>query len=379
MHTLEGNQGEMHCVAFHPRVAILASGGKDGTVKLWDVQNGRVIRAFEGGEGGIETVAFDPQGEILVAAGGGLRLWEVQTGKLLRELEGHLGSVSVAFAPQGATLASGGADNTVKIWDLHSGRLLRTLEGHGETVWSLAFDPQGKTLASGSWDNTTKLWDAQSGQLLQTLESSSPVFSVDFDPKGSILATIDGPSVKLWDIASGKLQRSLEGHAVTVECLAFADKGRLLVSKGDDASVRIWSCSDWNQVESFPDDSCAERWTRSLASHPELPFLATIFGDRECIHIWELDLPRLRDRRGQAAHHTTGKIVLVGDHSVGKSALGYRLIHGRFEKQESTHGQQFWVYPELGKRRPDGTECEAILWDFAGQPDLSAGSCAVCG
>jgi hypothetical protein len=59
----------------------------------------------------------------------------------------------------------------------------------------------------------------------------------------------------------------------------------------------------------------------------------------------------------------------VGDHSVGKSALGYRLVHGCFEKQESTHGQQFWVFPDLGKRRADGTDCEAILWDFAGQPD----------
>ena len=66
---------------------------------------------------------------------------------------------------------------------------------------------------------------------------------------------------------------------------------------------------------------------------------------------------------------TTAKIVLVGDHGVGKSALGYRLVHGRFEKQESTHGQQFRVFPALGQRRADGTECEAILWDFAGQPD----------
>jgi len=61
--------------------------------------------------------------------------------------------------------------------------------------------------------------------------------------------------------------------------------------------------------------------------------------------------------------------VLVGDHSVGKSALGHRMIHGAFKEQASTHGQQFWVFPELGRRRADRTECEAILWDFAGQPD----------
>jgi small GTP-binding protein len=102
---------------------------------------------------------------------------------------------------------------------------------------------------------------------------------------------------------------------------------------------------------------------------------ATVSGDRKQIHIWELDLEILFGNRdvashvSPAVHHTTGKIVLVGDHSVGKSALGYRMIHERFETQESTHGQRFWPFPALGKRRTDGTECEAILWDFAGQPD----------
>jgi GTPase SAR1 family protein len=71
----------------------------------------------------------------------------------------------------------------------------------------------------------------------------------------------------------------------------------------------------------------------------------------------------------EALHHTTAKVVLVGDHSVGKSGLGWRLAHGEFKEQASTHGQQFWVLPELGKLREDSTECEAILWDLAGQPD----------
>jgi small GTP-binding protein len=98
-------------------------------------------------------------------------------------------------------------------------------------------------------------------------------------------------------------------------------------------------------------------------------------GQTPLIYLWELDLTVIMGQRAGAApaarsvHHTTAKIVLVGDHSVGKSALGYRMIYGRFEKQESTHGQQFWVFPDLGKRRDDGTDCEAILWDFAGQPD----------
>lgn len=120
-----------------------------------------------------------------------------------------------------------------------------------------------------------------------------------------------------------------------------------------------------------------------LAFHPTLPLLATVGSDPDArgaerdalVHIWELDLNTLLGQLPgpkeppHAVHHTTAKIVLVGDPGVGKSALAYRLVHGQFKEQASTHGQQFWVYPELGRRRQDGTECEAILWDLAGQPD----------
>ncbi|HWW75626.1 MAG TPA: Rab family GTPase, partial [Pyrinomonadaceae bacterium] len=71
----------------------------------------------------------------------------------------------------------------------------------------------------------------------------------------------------------------------------------------------------------------------------------------------------------EAVHHTTAKVVLVGDSGVGKTGLGWRLAHGEFKEHSSTHGQQFWVIDELGTRRKDRTECEAIVWDLAGQPD----------
>jgi GTPase SAR1 family protein len=93
------------------------------------------------------------------------------------------------------------------------------------------------------------------------------------------------------------------------------------------------------------------------------------------IHLWELDLDVLLGKATKAkpamkaVHHTTAKIVLVGDSGVGKTGLGWRLAHGEFKEHSSTHGQQFWVLDQLGTRRADNTECEAILWDLAGQPD----------
>lgn len=65
--------------------------------------------------------------------------------------------------------------------------------------------------------------------------------------------------------------------------------------------------------------------------------------------------------------YTTAKIVLVGDSGVGKTALGWRLVHGEFKEHASTHGQQFWTIPQLNLKRVDGTDCEAVLWDLAGQ------------
>jgi GTPase SAR1 family protein len=121
----------------------------------------------------------------------------------------------------------------------------------------------------------------------------------------------------------------------------------------------------------------------SLAFHPTLPLLATSGSKPDetkgelsrLLHFWELDFDILLGKAPEArpamkaVHHTTAKIVLVGDSGVGKTGLGWRLAHGDYKEHSSTHGQQFWVVDELGTRRQDGTECEAILWDLAGQPD----------
>jgi small GTP-binding protein len=301
--------------------------------------------------------------------------------KGVRTLEGHQDTVlSVAFDPQGGTLASGSADQTVKLWEARSGKLVRTLEGHQGIVISVAFDPQGGTLASGGALKMVKLWEARSGKLLRTLEGhQGPAYSVAFHPQGGTLASGgDDKTVKLWETQSGKLLRTLEGHTSFVDIVVFSPNGRLLASRSGDETLRLWSCETWETVAVIPETRDHSTWLPALAFHPTLPLLAAGCSDPatpRSIHLWDLDFDVLLGQRSgpataaRAVHHTTGKIVLVGDHSVGKSALGYRLIHGRYEKQESTHGQQFWVFPALGQCRADGTDCEAILWDFAGQPD----------
>ena len=72
-------------------------------------------------------------------------------------------------------------------------------------------------------------------------------------------------------------------------------------------------------------------------------------------------------RAKESVNYTTAKLVLVGDSGVGKTGLGWRLAYGEFKEHASTHGQQFWTIPQFGLKRKDGTDCEAVLWDLAGQ------------
>ncbi|MFM5892187.1 MAG: hypothetical protein ACKOQS_28495, partial [Dolichospermum sp.] len=95
-------------------------------------------------------------------------------GNLLQTLTGHSNRIrSVAYSPDGQTLASGSVDDTIKLWDVKTGNLLQTLSDHSSSVCSVAYSPDGQTLASGSDDKTIKLWDVKTGNLLQTLSGHS--------------------------------------------------------------------------------------------------------------------------------------------------------------------------------------------------------------
>jgi WD40 repeat protein len=121
-------------------------------------------------------------------------------------LEGHNSSVySVNFSPDGKTLASGSADNTIKLWNLETGKEIRTLKGNDNDVKSVSFSPDGKTLASGSWDETIKLWNLETGKEIRTLKGNDNlVNSVSFSPNGKTLASgsVD-KTIKLWNGSNG--------------------------------------------------------------------------------------------------------------------------------------------------------------------------------
>jgi WD40 repeat protein/GTPase SAR1 family protein len=359
-------------VAWAPQGNMLASASLDHTVHIWHGQKGSLLRTLQGHTAAVHSVAWAPQGMLLASASDDstVRIWRGQTGMLLFTLQGHTEAVTdVAWAPQGALLASASDDYTICIWHGQTGDLLHTLQGHTAAVHSVAWAPQSPLLASASQDHTVRIWHGQSGDLLLTLQGhTAAVYSVAWAPQGMLLASASQDhTVRIWHGQSGDLLFTLEGHTSAVHSVAWAQENHLLVSQSD-TTIHLWPSASWETVEAIEDVSTRDT-CHTLSFLPHRSQLAALDKLSTALHIWNINVARVLSVGPvlPPVHYTTARIALVGESGVGKSGLGYRLAENRFQVTESSHGQQFWLLEVLGMTRADGTICEAILWDFAGQ------------
>jgi WD40 repeat protein len=145
-------------------------------------------------------LAFHPEGKLLACGGidwlatggsdGAICIWDVQQPSKVALFE--FGTTSLAFHPSGRWLAAASLDEAVLIWDVATQKLANELGGHKEGVSCIAYSPDGRWLASGGEDRTLRLWDAETQQAVSSHQLDTPLQSLAFSPDGRFLYTGNG-------------------------------------------------------------------------------------------------------------------------------------------------------------------------------------------
>jgi WD40 repeat protein len=163
-----GSHDEVLALAFSPDGRAIAAGHRpiagapQSSVRLWDVATGQVLRNYNGLSGNVHAVAFNAEGNRLVACDASkvVKVWDAQTGGEVQSIQQPAGANNVAFHPDGRRLVTTNRDGNLRMWDLRTGRQLRTYRGHSKLVIGLACSRDGRLLVSGSFDQTVRVWDA---------------------------------------------------------------------------------------------------------------------------------------------------------------------------------------------------------------------------
>jgi WD40 repeat protein len=241
-------------VAFFPDGKTLISGDSNRKIRLWNVQTARKPKTFgEHEEGLITSVCVSFDGKYLASGGAGvhtrIRIWDVSTGKVLNKVGEHRGHdvvYSLAFSPDGTTLASGAgvsSGDEIHLWDVATGKELASIPDHDGPVTSVCFSSDGQLLASASWDKTVRIWDvSKRKELRRLLGHTEKVYVLAFSPDNTLLASGGNDKlIRLWNSRTGKELGKLQEHEGSVRSLAFSPDGRYLASGDYYGNLLIWT------------------------------------------------------------------------------------------------------------------------------------------
>ncbi|XP_010147541.1 PREDICTED: autophagy-related protein 16-1 isoform X2 [Eurypyga helias] len=287
----DAHDGEVNAVQFSPGSRLLATGGMDRRVKLWEVLGDRCEPkgSLSGSNAGITSIEFDSAGSYLLAASNDFasRIWTVDDNRLRHTLTGHSGKVlSAKFLLDNARIVSGSHDRTLKLWDLRSKVCIKTVFA-GSSCNDIVCTEQ--CVMSGHFDKKIRFWDIRTESIVKELELLGRITALDlnsertelltcsrddllkiidlrlsavkqtfsaqgfkcgsdwtrvvFSPDGNYVAagSADG-ALYIWNVLTGKLERTLaKHHSSSINAVAWSPAGAHVVSVDKGNKAVLWS------------------------------------------------------------------------------------------------------------------------------------------
>ncbi len=391
-----GHFGDIIAVKFSPNGNFIASGSEDNTVKLWDATTGKIVKTFVAHRGYITALDFNAAGDMLVTASkdNTIRIWDVKSGAEIRQLPAHsFYASSVAFSPTNNIIASCSIDKTVKLWDIRIGKEIPIpIAKLDKPVNTLAFSPDGQTLAVGGDDNTIHLLNIPTNTVAK-IDAGAEVLNVAYSADGSILiaqcanqkvilydavkktalrdvvgvakqaaispngrflATVDKSSqedddmdirrtIALWNVFNGKKIRTMIGNSPRVLAFAFSPDGSKLVTGGADRALKTFDVTTGRDGQDYDG---YRKVIKAVAFNKLGTGLATAHSDKDGnnIRLWDVEkggepanLKAPLIQVASLAYSVDGKTLVAGGTSLdNKSIALWNAQNGQFNKAITT-------------------------------------------
>jgi WD40 repeat protein len=253
---LAGHEGPVLSAVFSADGTQIATGSADQSVRVWDSSGGSERRRAKCEAGPVNSVAFTPDGTLLIfACGSKAEIVDPQSGKVLLELVGHAEEVSsVAVSAEGTRIVTGSDDNTARVWDAASGALVATLAGHTGPVSGVAISGDGGLVVTASADATAMIWDVGSPAapraVLKNHALALSAVALSADGRLVVSASAD-KSIRIWESATGKPAAAIIHVGEAVTAVAVSADGKRVISGQPDGAVRIWDPATGAAVRTF--------------------------------------------------------------------------------------------------------------------------------
>ncbi|XP_049581963.1 autophagy-related protein 16-1 isoform X2 [Syngnathus scovelli] len=248
LHVFEAHDGEVNAVRFGPGSRVLATGGMDRRVKLWEVVSGRCEPkgALTGSNAGITSIEFDSTGSYLLAASNDFasRIWTLDDYRLRHTLTGHSGKVlSARFLLDNARIVSGSYDRTLKLWDLRSKVCMKTVFA-GSSCNDIVCTEQ--CVMSGHFDKKVRFWDIRAESSVRELELLGRVTSLDLNQDRSELLTCSRDDLlKIVDLRANAVRQTLSAEGFKCGSdwtrVTFSPDGNYAAGGSADGALYIWN------------------------------------------------------------------------------------------------------------------------------------------